>query len=68
MGDDVATVYTIAIVFFLLALAATILRFYARSIKKVGFSWDDYVIIPALVRRILYGALGRFVASSSAHC
>lgn len=49
MGDDVATVYVIAIVFSLLALAATILRFHARNIKKVGFSWDDYVIIPALV-------------------
>ncbi|KAL8933849.1 MAG: hypothetical protein Q9216_006187 [Gyalolechia sp. 2 TL-2023] len=51
MGNEVGTVYAIAIVFSLLALVATALRFYARNIKKVGFSWDDYVIIPALVRQ-----------------
>lgn len=47
--DTPATLYAIAIIFSLLAIAATALRFYARSIKNVGRSWDDYAIIPALV-------------------
>ncbi|KAI4127646.1 MAG: hypothetical protein LQ338_003094 [Usnochroma carphineum] len=34
MGDTPGTLYAIAIVFSLLAVAATVLRFYARSIKK----------------------------------
>ncbi|KAI4169001.1 MAG: hypothetical protein LQ348_007381 [Seirophora lacunosa] len=49
MGDIPGVIYAIAILFSLLAIAATVLRFYARSIKKVGISWDDYAIIPALV-------------------
>lgn len=49
MGDIPGVIYAIAILFSLLAIAATVLRFYARSIKKVGASWDDYAIIPALV-------------------
>ncbi|KAL8956506.1 MAG: hypothetical protein Q9193_005994 [Seirophora villosa] len=48
MGDIPGVIYAIAILFSLLAIAATVLRFYARSIKKVGISWDDYAIIPAL--------------------
>ncbi|KAL8644590.1 MAG: hypothetical protein Q9210_007177 [Variospora velana] len=48
MGDIPGVIYAIAILFSLLAIAATVLRFYARSIKKVGVSWDDYAIIPAL--------------------
>ncbi|KAL8925665.1 MAG: hypothetical protein Q9208_003348 [Pyrenodesmia sp. 3 TL-2023] len=46
--DTPGTLYAIAIIFTLLAIAATILRFYARSIKKVGRSWDDYAVLPAL--------------------
>lgn len=49
MGDTPGTLYGLAVVFSLLAVAATVLRFYARNIKKVGFSWDDYAVIPALV-------------------
>lgn len=49
MGDIPGVIYAIAILFSLLAIAATVLRFYARSIKKVGISWDDNAIIPALV-------------------
>ncbi|KAL9011928.1 MAG: hypothetical protein Q9173_003265 [Seirophora scorigena] len=49
MGDMPGVIYAIAVLFSLLAIAATVLRFYARSIKKVGISWDDYAIIPALV-------------------
>lgn len=49
MSDSPATIYAIAIVFTLLALGATALRFYARSIKKIHLSWDDWAIIPALV-------------------
>ncbi|KAL9017883.1 MAG: hypothetical protein Q9185_004791 [Variospora sp. 1 TL-2023] len=48
MGDIPGVIYAIAILFSLLAIAATVLRFYARSIKKVGVSWDDYAILPAL--------------------
>ncbi|KAL8749513.1 MAG: hypothetical protein Q9184_006777 [Pyrenodesmia sp. 2 TL-2023] len=47
--DTPGTLYAIAIIFTLLAVAATALRFYARSIKKVGRSWDDYAVLPALV-------------------
>lgn len=50
MGDTPGTIYAIAIVFSLLAIAATAIRFYARSIKKIGLSWDDYVVVLALVR------------------
>ncbi|KAL8718117.1 MAG: hypothetical protein Q9225_004709 [Loekoesia sp. 1 TL-2023] len=49
MGDTPGTLYALAVAFSLLAVTATVLRFYARNIKKVGFSWDDYAVIPALV-------------------
>ena len=49
MSDNPATIYAIAILFSILAVAATALRFYARSIKKTGLSWDDWAIVPALV-------------------
>ena len=43
--------YAIATVLSVLAIVAVILRFYARGMKQTALSWDDYAILPALVRR-----------------
>ena len=40
--------YALATILMLLALAAVMLRLYARRIKKAKFAWDDYLIIIAL--------------------
>lgn len=42
--------YALASVLTILAIVAVILRFYARRIKKIRPSWDDYLIVLALVR------------------
>ena len=48
--------YALATVLSVLAIVAVILRFYARRMKQTAVSWDDYAILPALVRhfRILH--------------
>lgn len=42
-------IYLIASSMTILPLIAIALRFYARSLKKAGLSWDDYMILPAMV-------------------
>ena len=42
-------IYLIATSMTILPLIAIALRFYARSLKKTGLSWDDYMIVPAMV-------------------
>ena len=41
--------YLIATFMTTLPLVAIALRFYARSLKKTRLSWDDYLILPAMV-------------------
>lgn len=50
MLETPGKMYALAAVLSFLAIAATVLRFYARYIKKAGYSWDDMVLLPALVR------------------
>ena len=47
--ESAGKMYALAIVLGLLAIVATALRFYARRIKQASLSWDDYMILPALV-------------------
>ena len=56
MADSAGMMYALAIVLSVLAIVAVILRFYARRVKQTALSWDDYAILPALVRhfRILH--------------
>ena len=49
MVESVGKMYALATVLGLLAIVATALRFYARRIKQASLSWDDYMILPALV-------------------
>lgn len=41
--------YALAICMTLLAMVAIVLRFYTRHIKKASYSYDDYMILPAMV-------------------
>ena len=41
--------YLLATSMTVLPLIAIALRFYARQLKKTGLSWDDYMILPAMV-------------------
>ena len=50
MAESAGKMYALAIVLGLLAIVATVLRLYARRIKQASLSWDDYMILPALVR------------------
>ena len=50
MGQSAGKMYAMATVLSILAIVVVLLRFHARHIKKVRLSWDDYLIIPALVR------------------
>ena len=54
MADSAGEMYAIATVSSILAIVAVILRFYARRIKQTALSWDDYMILPALVRQFGY--------------
>ncbi|KAL8690522.1 MAG: hypothetical protein Q9218_004053 [Villophora microphyllina] len=47
--DTPEKMYALAVVLSLLAIIATGLRFYARYIKKSGYSWDDIALLPALL-------------------
>ena len=49
MDESPGKMYALASVLTVLAIVAVVLRFYARCIKKVGSSWDDYSIVLALV-------------------
>ncbi|KAL8642368.1 MAG: hypothetical protein Q9228_000921 [Teloschistes exilis] len=49
MSETPGKMYALAAVLSFLAIAATVLRFYARYIKKAGYSWDDMVLLPALI-------------------
>ena len=50
MVESPGKMYALATVLPLLAIGATALRFRVRFITKQSFGWDDYLIIPALVR------------------
>ena len=54
--ESAGKMYALAIVLGLLAIGATALRFYARRMKQASLSWDDYMILPALVRCALMKA------------
>ena len=54
MGESPGKMYALAIFLTLLATTATVLRYYARYLKKNGYSWDDFLIFLALVRTILW--------------
>ena len=49
MAETPGKMYALASVLTVLAILAVILRFYSRRIKKVGASWDDYLIVLGLV-------------------
>ena len=49
MAETPGKMYALASVLTILAIVAVVLRFYSRRIKKVGVSWDDYLIVLALV-------------------
>ncbi|CAF9940665.1 MAG: hypothetical protein ALECFALPRED_008785 [Alectoria fallacina] len=49
MAESAGKMYALATVLSLLAIMATILRFYARRMKQASLSWDDYMILPALL-------------------
>ena len=47
------SVIPVAIMMWVLALATFGLRMTSRKISKAGFWWDDWLMIPALVRAIM---------------
>ena len=49
MGETPGKMYALATALTLLAIVAVLLRLYARKIKKTVLTWDDYLIIFALV-------------------
>ena len=49
MAESAAKMYALASVLIIIAIVTVLMRFYARSIKKAKFEWDDYLILPALV-------------------
>ena len=49
MKDSPGKMYALAVTMTSLAATAVGLRFYSRYVKKAGFSWDDWAILPALV-------------------
>ena len=54
--ESAGKMYALAIVLGLLAIVATTLRFYARRMKQAALSWDDYMILLALVRSAMIEA------------
>ena len=52
MGESPGKMYALAVVLTLLAIAAVLLRLYARRITKQRLEWDDYMIFSALVGSI----------------
>ena len=52
MGESPGKMYALVVVLTLLAIAAVLLRLYARRITKQRLEWDDFMIFPALVGSI----------------
>ena len=50
MQESPGKMYGLAVAMTSLAAIAVGLRFYSRYVKKAGFSWDDWTILPAMVR------------------
>lgn len=50
MAESPGKMIALATVLTILPMIAVALRFYARRIKGTDFAWDDYLILPALVR------------------
>lgn len=48
MADSAGMMYALAIVLIILPIVAIMLLFYARRIKQIALSWDDYLILLAL--------------------
>ena len=46
--------YGIAASMTILSFIAIALRFYARHVMKIGYSWDDWMMIPAMVCTLIY--------------
>ena len=59
MGESPGKMYAMSVILTLLATAAVTLRFYARYLKKAGYSWDEHTILLALV------GLAKIVAASN---
>jgi len=49
VGETPGKMYAMAVIFSMLAIIAVALRFYARYLKRAGYWWDEYMIVPALV-------------------
>lgn len=49
MDETPGKMYALATVLTALATVAVVLRFYARSLKQTSPSWDDFLIVLALV-------------------
>ena len=64
MADSAGKMYALAIVLGLLAIVATVLRFYARRMKQASLSWDDYMILPALVCCAAFNVANREIYSN----
>ena len=50
MDESPGKMYALATALSTLAIVAVVLRFYERRIKKMSPSWDDYLVVLALVR------------------
>lgn len=50
-----ASIYTSAIITYLVAVIAVVLRLYSRCLKAQPFKWDEYTIIIALVSKSVFG-------------
>lgn len=61
MEESPGKMYALAAVLTLLAIVAVMLRFYARRIKKICPSWDDYLVVLAMVTRPLLRSISRRV-------
>ncbi|CAD6569874.1 MAG: hypothetical protein ASARMPRED_003298 [Alectoria sarmentosa] len=65
MAESAGKMYALATVLSLLAIMATVLRFYARRMKQASLSWDDYMILPALDQLFTIGtAVCMFVGTA----
>ena len=52
MGESPAKMYALSTILTIMAIVAVVSRFYARHIKRVNPSWDDYLIVLALVNTL----------------
>ena len=52
MGESPGKMYALTTVMTFLAFLAIGLRFYAKRIKRNGVSWDDLLIVLAMVRSL----------------